>query len=325
LFLRRRVPENGPLKAAVIGVGAFGRHHCAKYRALAQAGEDVELFAIADPSAEVRRAAVAQYGVLAVVDWRELLGKVDLVSICSPAITHAEIVRAFLNAGAHVLVEKPIATTIEEANDLVALARRTGLVLTVGHQERFVFARTGLLDQDEPPLEIHCWRRGPWTGRGDDVSAVLDLMIHDLDLVHQMIPGGVGDVRARGRATHGRLADEVSALVNFENGAQARLIASRISDKRRRGMRAVYADGTIEIDFLTRQVKNTTARPLNDLELDDPLGESLTAFVQAARMGSAALVRPEEARRALETALLIDEAAAPLHESRAPEEYALTA
>ena len=186
LFLRRRVPENGPLKAAVIGAGAFGRHHCRQISRLPMP-DGVELFAIADPSAEVRRAAVAQYGVLAVADWRELLGKVDLVSICSPAVTHAEIVRAFLNAGAHVLVEKPIATTIEEANDLVALARQTGRVLTVGHQERFVFARTGLLDQAEAPLEIQCWRRGPWTGRGDDVSAVLDLMIHDLDLVHTLV------------------------------------------------------------------------------------------------------------------------------------------
>ena len=108
----------------------------------------------------MRRNAATQYGVLAVSDWRELLGKVDLVSICSPAITHAEIVRAFLNAGAHVLVEKPIATTIEEANDLVALAARTGLVLTVGHQERFVFARTGLLDQAETPLEPMLAPRG---------------------------------------------------------------------------------------------------------------------------------------------------------------------
>jgi predicted dehydrogenase len=252
------------------------------------------------------------------------LGKVDIVSVCSPAVTHAPIVRAFLDAGAHVLVEKPIATNLKEADRLIALAETKNRVLTVGHQERFVFARTGLLDYDAAPLQIECWRAGPWTGRGADVSAVLDLMIHDLDLVHQMIPGGVGDVRARGRATHGRLADEVSALVNFENGAQARLVASRISDKRRRGMRAVYADGTIEIDFLTRQVRNTTGRPLNDLELDDPLGESLAAFVNAARMGSAALVRPEEARRALETALLIDEAAAP-HQSRALEEYALRA
>ena len=96
MFLRRRVPETGPLKAAVIGAGAFGRHHATKYRALSESGpfsenKRVELFAIADPSPEVRRTAVAQYGVLAVADWRELLGKVDLVSICSPAVTHAEI------------------------------------------------------------------------------------------------------------------------------------------------------------------------------------------------------------------------------------------
>src|SRR5580704_16677292 len=118
LFLRRRVPENGPLKAAVIGAGAFGRHHAAKYRTLSEGGQDIELFAIADPNADVRRNIAAQYGVPAVADWRELLGKVDLVSICSPAVTHAEIVRAFLNAGAHVQVENPIATTVEEANDL---------------------------------------------------------------------------------------------------------------------------------------------------------------------------------------------------------------
>src|SRR5580692_2424328 len=276
LFLRRRVPETGPLKAAVIGAGAFGRHHATKYRALSDNAQSsnaqssgnkrVELFAIADPSPEVRRAAVAQYGVLAVADWRELLGKVDLVSICSPAVTHAEIVRAFLNAGAHVLVEKPIATTIEEANDLVALAQRTGRVLTVGHQERFIFARTGLLDQAEAPLEIQCWRRGPWTGRGDDVSAVLDLMIHDLDLVHMLVDGPVADVKARGLTQYGPHADEVSAAITFANGTVARLDTSRISETRKRGLRAVYADGVIEIDFLTRDVKNTTPRPLAALE-----------------------------------------------------------
>ena len=308
MFLRRRVPENGPLKAAVIGAGAFGRHHAAKYRALCESGQDIELFAIADPSAEVRRAAAAQYGVLAVVDWRELLGKVDLVSICSPAVTHAEIVRAFLNAGAHVLVEKPIATTIEEANDLVALAAKTGRVLTVGHQERFVFARTGLLDQAETPLEIQCWRRGPWTGRGDDVSAVLDLMIHDLDLVHMLVDGQVTDVKARGLTQYGPHADEVSAAITFANGTVARLDTSRIAETRKRGLRAVYADGVVEIDFLTREVKNTTPRPLAALEMGDPLGESVASFVAAARGGEAPLVLAEQARQALETAVRIDEA-----------------
>ncbi len=273
----------GVLKAGVVGVGAFGRHHAAKYARM----PNVQLAAIADLDAETRKTVAAAHGTHAHGDWRELLGKVDIVSVCSPAVTHAEIVRAFLNEGTHVLVEKPIATDLNEADKLIALAERKNCVLTVGHQERFVFARSGLLNYGDVPLEIECWRAGPWTGRGADVSAVLDLMIHDLDLVHRMVPGGVADVRARGRATHGRLADEVSAHVNFDNGSQARLVASRISDKRRRGMRAVYADGVIEIDFLTRLVHNTTGRSLNDLELDDPLGESIRAFVQAAAHGLA--------------------------------------
>jgi predicted dehydrogenase len=297
--------QNGPLKAAVVGAGAFGRHHATKYRDM----EGVELLAIADPSAEARKSATAAHGVPAVADWRELLGKVDLVSVASPATTHSEIVRAFLNAGAHVLVEKPIATSIEEADALITLAERMGLILTVGHQERFVFAHTGLLDYEDAPLEVSCWRQGPWSGRGADVSVVLDLMIHDLDLVHQLIPGKVRNVQARGRVEKGSFADEVSAAVLFDNGAVARLETSRIAETRRRGMRAVYADGVVEIDFLTRKVTNTTPRALNALEVgDDPLAESVAAFVAAAQSGKPPLVRPRQARRALETALLIDEA-----------------
>ncbi|MDE2183842.1 MAG: Gfo/Idh/MocA family oxidoreductase [Alphaproteobacteria bacterium] len=293
------------LKAAVIGAGAFGRHHATKYRAL----PDVELVAIADSSPEARRAAVAAHGVPAVSDWRELLGTVDIVSVASPAVTHSTIVRAFLNAGAHVLVEKPIATSIEEADDLITLAERANRILTVGHQERFVFAQTGLLDYEETPLEVSCWRKGPWSGRGSDVSVVLDLMIHDLDLVHQLIEGKVRTVQARGRIEKSLLADEVAAAVLFENGAVARLETSRIAAERRRGMKAVYADGVVEIDFLTRKVTNTTPRALKDLDAGDPLGESVAAFVAAARTGKTPLVRPRQARRALETALLIDDAA----------------
>ncbi len=296
--------QNGPLKAAVVGAGAFGRHHATKYRGL----EGVELLAIADPSPEVRKGATATHGVPAVADWRELLGKVDVVSVASPAVTHAEIVRAFLNAGAHVLVEKPIATSIEEADALITLAERMGLILTVGHQERFVFAHTGLLDYEDAPLEVSCWRKGPWSGRGADVSVVLDLMIHDLDLVHQLIPGKVRNVQARGRIEKASFADEVSAAVLFENGAVARLETSRIAETRRRGMRAVYADGVVEIDFLTHKVTNTTPRALKALEVGDPLAESVAAFVTAARSGQPPLVHPRQARRALETALMIDEA-----------------
>ena len=304
------------LRAGVVGNGAFGRHHATKYARM----PGVELVGIADPSHDARRHAMATHGVPAVQDWRDLLGAVDIVSVCSPAVTHAAIVRAFLNANADVLVEKPIATDLDEADALIALAEVKNRVLTVGHQERFVFARSGLLNYADAPLEVECWRMGPWTGRGVDVSAVLDLMIHDLDLVHCLVPGTVADAQARGRAVHGRLADDVSAMIEFDNGATARMHASRVSPIRRRGMRAVYEDGSIEIDFITRQVKNTTERPLSQLQLEDPLGESIAAFVSAASLGAASLVRPEEARRALETALLIDEAAAPVHGVRADDE-----
>jgi predicted dehydrogenase len=296
------------LRAGVVGHGAFGRHHATKYARL----PNVELIGVADPCPTARRQATVTHGIPAVQDWRELLGAVDVVSICSPAVTHGAIVRAFLNANTDVLVEKPIATDLDEADSLIALAEVKNRVLTVGHQERFVFARTGLLNYEDSPLQVDCWRMGPWTGRGADVSAVLDLMIHDLDLVHRLVPGGVSEVEAIGHTGMSKRPDDVSARVVFDNGAEARLHASRISPIRRRGMRAIYPDGTIEIDFITRQVKNTTARPLNQLQLDDPLGESIASFVGAARMGASSLVRPEEARRALETALLIEDAAAPL-------------
>jgi predicted dehydrogenase len=300
------------LRAGVVGFGAFGRHHATKYSQI----PGVELVGIADPSLEARKTAMAAHGVPTYADYRELLAQVDIVSICSPAVTHASIVRAFLNADVDVLVEKPIATTLDEADALIALAELKGCVLTVGHQERYVFASTGLLDYSVPPLEIECWRTGPWTGRGADVSAVLDLMIHDLDLVHCLVPGSVAEVQAHGRAHHDRLNDEVTAAVAFENGTLARLVTSRVAKERRRGMRAVYADGVIEIDFMARTVRNTTGRVLHPPKLDDPLGESVQGFVKAARAGLASLVRPEEARRALETALLIEEAAAPVARQR---------
>lgn len=306
------------MRAGVVGIGAFGRHHAAKYASM----DGVELVGVADPCVKARRAAVATHGMTVHADWRELLGAVDLVSVCSPAITHASIVRAFLNAGAHVLVEKPIATRLSEADQLVALAEATGRVLTVGHQERFVFARTGMLDYDRPPLSVECWRMGSWTGRGADVSVLLDLMIHDLDLVHRLVPGAISDIEAEGRSLKSRHLDEVTTEIAFAKGAQVRLSASRVASMRRRGMRAVYSDGVIEIDFISRSVRNTTRRHLNPVVLEDPLGESLAAFLRAARGEAEPIVRAEEARRALATAIEIEKACLPMALPRATGTYA---
>ncbi len=302
----------------MVGIGAFGRHHAAKYALI----DEVELVGVADPCVKARRAAIENHGVQVFAEWRDLLGAVDVVSVCSPAMTHAAIVRAFLNAGAHVLVEKPIATRLIEADQLVALAQATGRVLTVGHQERFVFARTGMLDYVDAPLSVECWRQGEWTGRGSDVSVVLDLMIHDLDLVHRLVPGAVSTVDATGLTLKSRHMDEVEAELAFENGTEVRLSASRIANRRRRGMRAIYMDGVIEIDFIARTVRNTTRRHLNPLVLDDPLGESLKAFVDAARGTAEPIVRPEEARLALATALRIEDSCLPMALPRATGTYA---
>jgi predicted dehydrogenase len=293
------------LRAGVIGTGAFGRHHAGKYAS----ANGVNLVAIADPSAETRRAMEERFACETHADWKDLLGKVDLVSICSPAVTHAQIVRAFLNAGTHVLVEKPIATTLREADELIELAERKNLVLTVGHQERFVFARSGLLEMNETPLEVSCWRMGPWTGRGADVSAVLDLMIHDIDLMHRLVPGAAAEVDAFARTERGRHPDEVSAAISFENGTLARLHASRVAHQRKRGMQLVYVDGIVEIDFMTREIRNTTRRPLGEIAFDDPLSASVESFIRSVRGQDETVVRPEEARLALETALMIEQAA----------------
>jgi predicted dehydrogenase len=285
----------------------------------------VTLSAIADPSPEARRQNAKTLRAPVYADWHDLLGQVDVVSVCTPASTHAEIVRAFLSAGTHVLVEKPIATDLDEADELVRLASEVGLVLTVGHQERYVFAESVLLDHDDAPLCVECVRAGPWTGRGADVGVVLDLMIHDLDLVHRLVPGAVISANALARSVHGRFSDEVSATLDFENGSRVDLFASRVADARKRTMRLIYADGTIEIDFLTRTVRNSTGRLIRPLALHDPLGESVAAFVTAVQAGGAALVRPEEARHALETALMIEDAALLAGAATVPDEVALVA
>ena len=250
---------------------------------------------------------------MAVSDWRELLGKVDLVSVCSPAVTHAEIVRAFLNAGAHVLVEKPIATTIEEANDLVVLAAKTGRVLTVGHQERFVFARTGLLDQTETPLEIQCWRRGPWTGRGDDVSAVLDLMIHDLDLVHTLVDSPVVACEGPRLIQYGPHADEVWPPSHLPTAPWRGWTPAASPRPASAASAPSMPMAWWRSIFSPAKVVNTTPRPLAALEMGDPLGDVGGRLRRRRPRGSEPLVGRTGPPRRWRPRCLIDEAVEAWH------------
>lgn len=309
-------PEEGTrLRAGVIGVGYFGRFHAAKYAAL----DGCELVAIVDIDPTRAAAATESYGGQAYAEVEAIIGRVDAVSIATPTQTHFEIARQCLENGIHVLLEKPMTATLAEADALIDLARRKGLVLQVGHQERFFAAQLKLSEIARAPTEIHCERLGPFTGRSVDCSVVKDLMIHDIDIAQSLIRAPVTGVIGLGTPTVTTHADEADVTLYYGSGCNVRLVASRASEGRRRTARIVEADGEIEIDFLAR---TCTHSRLGNIEprlsgingqmngrrvlINDNLAQELAAFLDAVRDGGEPMVTGEDGRRALETALLIE-------------------
>lgn len=293
------------LVAGVVGAGVFGGHHARKYATT----EGVRLGAVYDVDYARARALADKHQATAYADYAAFLKAVDVVTIAAPATAHFALARTALAAGKHALLEKPLATTLDHADRLIALAERMGVVLQVGHQERFVADAFGVLRRPTPPRSIWCRRLNPKTGRGEDVSVVLDLMIHDLDLIRQLGLGDLKSVVARGDA------DDVETELEFEGGAMAILAASRVSSRPDRRMTFVYDDGVVEIDFVNRTVGNTTATPLaasfEDASLSpalsDPLGLGVTLFVDAVRNRRAAPICGRAGRGALEWALAIED------------------
>jgi predicted dehydrogenase len=303
------------LRAGVIGAGSFGRLHAQKYANM----PGVKLVGIADAQHARAQTLANDFGVTAFLNWRAMLPHVDVVTIAAPARFHGEIGVGCLNQGKHIFVEKPLAANLREADALIRVAETRNLVLHTGHQERFVMRHLGLFDGNVKPLKIESHRAAPFNPRNTDVSVVLDLMIHDIDLAHQLDPSPVADVQAIERIMHAR-SDEVSALVTLEDGMQIDLFASRMADARKRFMRVTYPDGEIFIDFLTREITNTTPRKLKALGSEgavdglpcpstDPLGHGVAQFLRAVREGRPSVIAPRDARRALETALMILDAA----------------
>lgn len=290
------------LKAGVAGAGVFGGYHARKYADLAE----VELAAVYDHDLARAEALAGPLGAQAFDQLPEFLAAVEAVTVASPADTHAEIAMAALQAGRHAYVEKPLAVFGGDARALVEAARASGLQLAVGHQERVVFEAIGLLTAPERPITLEAVRLGTPSTRNRDVSCVLDLMIHDLDLA-LAIGGGAVDVQAEGGY------DQVAAEIGFASGMKARFRASRISGERRRTMKLSYAKGAVAIDFLAPTFANAAGFPLNaDFAAtaagQDPLGTSVAAFVAAVQGKGRPAVTGEEGARAVELALKIEAA-----------------
>ncbi|MEO0607013.1 MAG: Gfo/Idh/MocA family oxidoreductase [Pseudomonadota bacterium] len=278
------------LKTGLIGAGVFGGYHAGKIAGSAR----TDFIGLFDPDQDRCAALAGQHGVTAFASQAELLEAVNAVIVACPAIYHEAVVGAALSAQCHVMVEKPLALTGHAADALAKQADAAGLTVQVGHQERFVLDAMGLFDIAETPTRIEAWRMGPPApdGRAGDVSVIWDLMTHDLDMVGKLM-GPALSVEASGRSAHTDHIDEATARLHFAIG-QAEITASRCHTERDRRMVLTYPSGTIALNFLTREIENTTPFAVQaDVSetLPDPLGTADEAFFAAA-LGERACVIP---------------------------------
>lgn len=299
------------LNCAVVGTGYLGKFHAEKYAAL----EGCELVAVVDSNFEAAQSVAERNHTQAVADYRDLLGKVEAVSIVVPTSLHFQVARDFLDAGSHVLVEKPITVTVEEADALIDLARRKNRCLMVGHLERFNAALLGLDLVREKPLFIESHRLAPFNPRANDVSVVLDLMIHDIDIILDIVDSEVERIDAKGVTVLTSDTDIANARITFRNGSVANVTASRASLKVERKMRMFMPNRYISVDFQNRVlaqyrkgeremfpgVPEITSEE-SVFESGDALMEEIRHFVECIREGREPLVSGVAGRRALATA-----------------------
>jgi predicted dehydrogenase len=297
------------LRAAVIGAGRLGRHHAAKYAE----SPDLELVAVADLAEPTAREVAARFGCRAVRDFRDLLGGVDLVSVAVPTERHLEVARACLEAGVHVLVEKPIARTVEEADTLITLAAARGLQLAVGHVERYNPAFVALQRALARPVFIESERLAEFQPRVTDIDVVLDLMIHDIDLALALAHAEVALVIACGFKVITDSIDIATAHIEFADGAVANLSASRVSQVPVRKLRAFGTSGYVSADLHAGRLREAhrsdgAAIAVKEREFpnSDALRAEIATFAAAVRGERAAIVTGTEGRRALAIALEIN-------------------
>jgi len=298
-------------KVGVVGVGHLGTYHLQKYQKLSRPPA-----AAADIAPERAERAGKAFGCRAFTDYREMIGKVDAVSIAVPTAFHHEVAAAFLDAGVHVLLEKPVATTLEEADDLIARADRKGVILQVGFVERFNPAIVALEKVIERPLFIETHRLHPFFERGTDVDVVLDLMIHDLDIILHFVRSPLRHVDAMGIPVLSDKVDIANARLAFENGCVANVTASRVTGKTMQKIRFFGTEGYHSVDYAKRELvslgrkrksNGETEIVQNQVEvgLQDPLEEEIRSFLEAAENRRTPKVCGKEARKSLSLALAI--------------------
>jgi predicted dehydrogenase len=299
-----------PINVCVIGAGYLGYHHARIYSEL----EDANLAGVVDVDGEKAEKTAEEFGTKAYSDYRQLLDSVDAVNIVTPTVTHHSIAMDCLRAGKDILVEKPITVTVQEADALVEEAENRGLLLQVGHLERFnpaVVALSGLVDN---PEFIEVDRLSPMQGRGLDVDVTLDLMIHDIDIVMSFLDGaGVKDVKVVGAKVLTDRLDVAKAWIEFEGGVTALITASRISKSKERVLKLYQKNSYVVLDYqsmkITRHFVSGDRISSETIEVEgrEPLKEELDDFIGCVKTRRRPRVSGVEGREALSVALSITE------------------
>ena len=314
----QRTADNGQkLRTATIGVGSLGRHHARNHAQLSSEGKS-ELVVVCDIREEVARKVAEEWKTDWTADWRSLIGRVDAVSLATPTESHCKIACALLEAGVHILVEKPIARTLEEADRIIEAAKKSGATLMVGHLERYNPALVALRPHVSTPLYFEIHRVGQFAARSLDIDVVLDVMIHDLDIVHWLVGEDVEvlDVRAVGVPVLTQKVDAANVRVEFANGAVANITASRIGTEKIRKMRFFQPHDYVIVDYLTNYASISSLVPPQganlwpgvnvrkfDVNQVEPLRAEIEAFLEAASAKKPAPIPGEDGRRALALAL----------------------
>jgi len=299
------------IKCAVIGVGYLGRFHAQKYQIL----ENVELQAVCDVNAASCEKVAQELGVTACFNYRDLFGKIDAVSIAATTNEHYNIAKECLQNGIHVLLEKPMTETVAQAKELIAIAAAHKVKLQIGHLERFNAARLALDAHLDHPLFIESQRLAPFNPRGSDVNVILDLMIHDIDIIQTIVDSPIKHIDAQGAPVLTQSIDIANARITFENHCVANVTASRISFKTERKTRIFQANSYISIDYQNKQFavfqkgEGEMFPGIPDIvqhqsvfDKGDALLEEIRAFVKCIEDDTAPLVTGEEGCSALETA-----------------------
>jgi predicted dehydrogenase len=302
------------IKVGVVGVGYFGQFHTEKYAKT----EEVELIGVVDVDPSRAREIAKRYRTQSFSHPTDLFNRVQAVSIAVPTSFHYSMTKDFLLQGIDVLLEKPISNTLEEADELIGLAQSKGLILQVGHLERFNGALAGLEGRVKNPWFIESHRVGPFSGRGAEVDVVLDLMVHDIDIILSLVNSKVKQFRAVGIPILTRYTDMANAHIEFENGCTANLTASRVFKEKIRKTRIFQPDGIFFIDYLSQKLSfSKKADPLGKAGIPemvtedipvkkmDLLEEEIHAFIQSVKHRKPAEVSGLDGKRALDVALQI--------------------